>query len=56
MKYLLDTSVFVHLVEQRWSALSINQINLLKDSSNVKCIAVRWGLNVLLPHDSTKDN
>lgn len=34
MKYLLDTSVFVHLVVQRWSVLSKNQISLLKDSSN----------------------
>nr|WP_298660215.1 hypothetical protein [uncultured Flavobacterium sp.] len=24
--------------------------------SNGKSIAVRWGLNVLLPHDSTKVN
>ncbi len=34
MRYLLDTSVFIHLVEQRWSLLSINQINLLKDVGN----------------------
>ena len=31
-------------------------ISLSKVDYNGKSIAVRWGLNVLLPHDSTKVN
>ena len=33
MMYLLDTSVFVHIVEQRWSLLSQNPIHILNDST-----------------------
>lgn len=34
MMYLLDTSVFVHIVEQRWSVLSQNQMKIINDSTN----------------------